>query len=170
MRDIVDRCRVWESHADLDVRRASKPGPDTVFPAYAVSDPDGRVDDLRVAAVATPQSTPDQVEVFFSIAGERYGNAGSDPEAGAPCGGSAASASNGGDSGSAACTGDWIGGIGNVAPKCTFGEFGPSAAVSMGTHSTGLEYGGVFSCVKPDHSANRCPTLDDSFPFMLPGW
>ena len=30
-----------------------------------MSDPDGRVDDLRVAAVATPQSTPDQVEVFF---------------------------------------------------------------------------------------------------------
>ena len=53
------------SHADSDVWRASKPGPDTVFPAYAVSDPDGRVDDLRVAAVATPQSTPDQVEVFF---------------------------------------------------------------------------------------------------------
>ena len=32
IRDIVDRCRVWESHAQLDVRRASKPGPDTVFP------------------------------------------------------------------------------------------------------------------------------------------
>ena len=24
--NIVDRCRVWESHTDLDVRRASKPG------------------------------------------------------------------------------------------------------------------------------------------------
>ena len=133
----------------------------------------GRVDDLRVAAVATPQSTPDQVEFFLTIAGERCGNAGFDPEAGAPCGGSAASVSNGGDSGSAACPGggDWIGGIGNVAPKFTFGEFGPSAAVSTGTHSTGLEYGGVFfSCGKPGHSANRCPTLDDSFPFMLPGW
>ena len=64
LRDIVDRCRVWESHADSDVRRARKPGPDTGLPAYTVSEPDGRVDDLRVAAVATPQSTPDQVEVF----------------------------------------------------------------------------------------------------------
>ena len=27
-----------------------------------------------------------------------------------------------------------------------------------------------FSCGKSGHSANRCPTLDDSFPFMLPGW
>ena len=27
-----------------------------------------------------------------------------------------------------------------------------------------------FSCGKAGHSATRCPTLDDSFPFMLPGW
>ena len=84
--------------------------------------------------------------VFSPIAGERCGNASSDPEAGAPCGGSAASASNGGDSGSVACTGgsDRIGGIGNVAPKFTFRKFGHSAAVSTGTHLTGLEYGSVF--------------------------
>ena len=78
--------------------------------------------------------------------GERCGNAGSDPEAGAPCDGSANSASNGGESGSAACTGgcDWIDVIGNVASKFTFGEFGPSAPVPTGTHSTRLEYGSVL--------------------------
>ena len=65
IQDIVDRCRVWESHADSDVWRVSKPGPDPVFPTYVVSAPDRGVDDLRVAAVTTPQSTPDQVEVFF---------------------------------------------------------------------------------------------------------
>ena len=65
MRDIVDRCRVWESHADSDVRRASKPGPDPAFPTYVVGGPDKEMDDLRVAAVTTPQSTPDQVEGFF---------------------------------------------------------------------------------------------------------
>ena len=27
-----------------------------------------------------------------------------------------------------------------------------------------------FSFGKAGHSANRCPTLDDTFPFMLPGW
>ena len=32
---------VWESHADLDVRRASKPGPDPTFPTYAVGCSDG---------------------------------------------------------------------------------------------------------------------------------
>ena len=57
--DIVDWCRVWESHADLDVRRASKPGPDLTFPTYAVSCSDGGMDDLRVAAVTTPQYAPE---------------------------------------------------------------------------------------------------------------
>ena len=60
IRDIVDRCRVWESHANLEIRRVSKP----VFPAYVVSESDKGVDDLRVAAVTTPQSTLDQVEKF----------------------------------------------------------------------------------------------------------
>ena len=27
-----------------------------------------------------------------------------------------------------------------------------------------------FSCGKAGHSATRCPVLDESFPFMLPGW
>ena len=28
IRDVVDRCRVWESHADPEIRRVSKPSPD----------------------------------------------------------------------------------------------------------------------------------------------
>ena len=27
-----------------------------------------------------------------------------------------------------------------------------------------------FSCRKAGHSATHCPNLDDSFPFMVPGW
>ena len=40
IRDVVDRCRVWESHADPAVRRMSKPAPDPTYPAYAVGDTD----------------------------------------------------------------------------------------------------------------------------------
>ena len=29
---------------------------------------------------------------------------------------------------------------------------------------------GCFSCGKSGHTATRCPALDESFPFMLPGW
>ena len=36
IRDVVDRCRVWESHSDLAVRRVSKPSPDPIYPAYVV--------------------------------------------------------------------------------------------------------------------------------------
>ena len=65
IRDVVDRCRVWESHADPETRRVSKPGLEPVYPAYVVSESDKGVDDLRVVAVATPQSKPDQVDIFF---------------------------------------------------------------------------------------------------------
>ena len=33
IRDVVDRCRVWESHADPEIRRVSKPGPESIYPA-----------------------------------------------------------------------------------------------------------------------------------------
>ena len=65
MRDIVDRCRVWESHADSDIRRAGKPGPDPTFPTYVVSGSDRAMDDLQVAAITNPQSMPDQLETMI---------------------------------------------------------------------------------------------------------
>ena len=48
---VVDRCRVWESHADPAVRRMSKPTPDPMYPAYAVGDTDSDNEVTRVAAV-----------------------------------------------------------------------------------------------------------------------
>ena len=38
IRDIVDRCRVWESHADLDDRRGRRHEPERVLPIYMVDD------------------------------------------------------------------------------------------------------------------------------------
>ena len=62
IRDVLDRCRVWESHADPEIRRVSKPGPDPIYPAYVISDSDKVVDDIQVAAVTKPKSTTDQME------------------------------------------------------------------------------------------------------------
>ena len=62
IRDVVDRCRVWESHADPEIRRVSKPGPEPIYPAYVVGDSDNVVEEIRVAAVTKPKSPPDQVE------------------------------------------------------------------------------------------------------------
>ena len=38
IRDIVNRCRMWESHANTDDRRVVKPTPDKARPVYAVSE------------------------------------------------------------------------------------------------------------------------------------
>ena len=62
IRDVVDRCRVWESHADPEISRVSKPGPDPIYPAYVISDSDKVVDEIWVAAVTKPKSTMDQME------------------------------------------------------------------------------------------------------------
>ena len=40
---------MWERHADPEIRRVSKPGPETVYPTYVVGDSDKGVDDLHVA-------------------------------------------------------------------------------------------------------------------------
>ena len=39
IRDIVDRCRLWESHADTDDQRVVKPMLERAQPVYAVSEP-----------------------------------------------------------------------------------------------------------------------------------
>ena len=62
IRDVVDLCRVLESHADPEIRRVSKPGPEPIYPAYVVGESDNGVDEIRVAAVTKPKSPPDQVE------------------------------------------------------------------------------------------------------------
>ena len=58
----MDRCGVWESHADPEVRRISKPSSDLIYPAYVVGDSDNISETKWVAAVTRPKSGPDQLE------------------------------------------------------------------------------------------------------------
>ena len=62
IRDIADRCRVWKSHADPEIRRVSKSGAELIYPAYVVGYSDSVDEEIRVAAVTKPKSIPDQVE------------------------------------------------------------------------------------------------------------
>ena len=39
IRDIVDRCRVWESHTDIGIRRIVKSGPERVLKVYTMDEP-----------------------------------------------------------------------------------------------------------------------------------
>ena len=62
IRDVVDRCRVWESHADPAVCRVSKPSPDPIYPAYVVGEADKISETMQVAAVTGHKSGSDQLE------------------------------------------------------------------------------------------------------------
>ena len=62
IRDVVDRCHVWESHADPEVHQISKSRPDPIFPAYVVGDSDNISETKRVAVVTRPKSGPDPLE------------------------------------------------------------------------------------------------------------
>ena len=62
IRDVVDRCRIWESHADPAIHRISKPNPDLTYPAYAVGDADSDNEATRVAVVTGQRSGQNQLE------------------------------------------------------------------------------------------------------------
>ena len=62
IRDVVDRCRVWESHADPIVHRMNKPTPDMTYPTYAVSDTDKDREVIKVAAVTGLRSDQNQLQ------------------------------------------------------------------------------------------------------------
>ena len=62
LRDIVDRCRVWESHGDPEVRRVSKPMPEQVYPTYVVEPTDYETEPVRVVTVNKPNSPVNQSE------------------------------------------------------------------------------------------------------------
>ena len=63
--DIVDCCRVWESHADTEAGRFSKPGPEKALPIYSVDELRRGVDDWMVAAVTIPPAAPDPLETLL---------------------------------------------------------------------------------------------------------
>ena len=65
IRDVVDRCRDWESHADPAVRRIGKPNPDPTYPTYTVGDADSYNETTKVAVFTGQRSGQNQVEDFL---------------------------------------------------------------------------------------------------------
>ena len=62
LRDIVDRCRVWESHGSPEARRIGKPLPEPVYPTYVVEQPDYETEPVCVVTVNKPNSPVDKSE------------------------------------------------------------------------------------------------------------
>ena len=62
LRDIVDRCRVWESHGTSEMRRTSKPIPELVYPTYVVEQPDYESEPVCMVSVNKQNSQVDQTD------------------------------------------------------------------------------------------------------------
>ena len=174
LRDIVDRCRVWESHETTETRRVSKPMPEPVYPTYVVEQPDYESEPVCVVSVNKQNSHVDQTEELLKKLLEALTPA-APPPVRTP----------------------------DVTPlekltqllmsETVKRESAPPTPVEptwlealLHTYLTGQQSPGLgprfrqmrrnwcdvkcFSCRKPGHSVNRCPTLDVTFPFILPGW
>ena len=53
---------MWESHAEPEVRRVSKPMPEPAYPAYVVNESEYEIEPVRVVTVNKPNSSVDQME------------------------------------------------------------------------------------------------------------
>ena len=97
MRDVVDRCRVWESHADPEVRPISKPSPDPIYPAYVVDDSDNisEMDGGGYQAEVWSGSAGGHASTFAG--GHSYPGSNLSPGSGGAGGGEITAASGGGD-------------------------------------------------------------------------
>ena len=158
----MDRCRVWESHADQVVRRMTKPTPDLMYPTYAVGDTDNDKEVTRVAGVTGLRSDQNQFEDLLRSIVSAVEHPAPIPEisdmeklllqlAREPPDGPPA--------------------VVNTPvpfPRCT----APTATAASATAATSkTDWSDVmcFSCGKMGHAASRCPDFNDSFPFLQPG-
>ena len=70
IRDVVDRCRVWERHADPAISRTRKPTTDPMYPTITVGETDSNNEITKVAAVTKPKSAVEGISTEFT--GSRY--------------------------------------------------------------------------------------------------
>ena len=171
IRDVVDRCRVWESHADPAVCRMGKPSQDPTYPAYAVGDTDSDNEVTRVAVVTGLRSGQNQLEDLLRHVISTAEHPAPKPEI----------------SDMAKLLQQLV----REPPSRPPAVVDPPVSTALeqmlrsfldGQHQrqrqpprqrpTRRDWTGVicFSCGKAGHTATRCPNLNEAFPFLQPGW
>ena len=167
IRDVVDRCRIWESHADPAVRWVS---PDPIFPAYVVGDSDNISETKWVAAVTRPKSGPDQLEDLLRRLLAAVDTPAPVPEAPAVEKLLQHLVTETQSYPSPVVSPPESMGLENMLRSFLSGQ--QRVRPPSRQRSIRRDWNGVvcFSCGKWGHAATRCPDLDELFPFMLPGW
>ena len=176
LRDIVDRCRVWESHGSTETRRVSKPIPDPVYPTYVVEQPDYDSEPVCMVSVNKQNSQVDQTDELLKKLLEALTPVKPiNPPVRAP------------DSITLDKLSELL--MSHVVrskPELPTVMEPAGLEAMLRSYFTGQQLTGpgprgrplrkdwsdmkCFSCGKSGHSATRCLTLDASFPFILPGW
>ena len=168
LRDIVDRCRVWESHGDPEVRRVSKPRPEPVYPTYVVEQPDYETEPVCVVTVNKPNCPVDQSEELLKT-----------PTAPPPARATDLSPldklvqlllSETAKREPAPPTPAEPPGLETLLQTYFAGQQSPRQGPRFGQVRRNWSDFKCFSCGLTGHSATHCPTLDLTFPFILPGW
>ena len=164
IRDVVDRCRVWES-------QDSKPSPDPIYPAYVVGDSDGISETTQVAVITRQKSGPDQLEDLLRRILTAVNTPAPIPEVPAV----------------QKLLQRLVGETQSHPPPAVCPPEPAGLEQMLRSFLSGQQqrqrqpprqrpvrrdWNGVvcFSCGKSDHAATRCPNLDESFPFMQQGW
>ena len=135
IRDVVDRCRVWESHADPEIRRVSKPSKHRRLGQRRRWDTGGGGHQAEVYSGSGGGFAQ-------TIAGGHdFSGFGPSSGSGSSDGGKVTAASGGGDTESPADTRGSTGasGIGKFAQIVNLGAADIGTAVSAETHQAGLE-------------------------------
>ena len=146
IRDVVDRCRVWESHADPIARHTTKPTPDMTYPTYAVGDADRDREVIKVAAVTGVRSDQNQLHDLLRRIVSAVERPTPTPEI--------------------SDVKKLLLQLSRAPPE------GPAPVVDTATTYEATVWSDVicFSCGKAGHAATRCPDYNDSLPFLQPGW
>ena len=177
IRDVVDRCRVWESHADPAVRRISKPMPDPIYPTYVVGDTDRDNEITRVAAVTGLKSDQNQLtDLLWRVI--------STVEQPAPnleisdmarvlqqLGREALNRPPAAVKPPVPTTLEQML-LYFLEGQCQRQRQPSRQRPSPKQRSLRRDWSDVmcFSCGRMGHAATRCPDFNDSFPFLQPGW
>ena len=174
LRDVVDRCRAWESHADPEVRRISKPMPEPAYPTYVVKQPDYETEPVCVVTVNKPNSPVDQNEELLKKL-----LAVLTPTAPPPARAPDLSPldklvqlllSETAKREPAPPTPAEPPRLESLLQTYFTEQQSPRQGPRLRQVRRNWSDVKCFSCGKTGHSATHCPTLDVTFPFILPGW